>query len=128
MGLLEERDFISPRTTASLASINSMMKARKELVDGHESEYIANRLEIAEEVFLISWLTPTAREKETLDQEVGAEGFAKAALAMLRTSDSNALSMLAHRDWADQRWAMGEAALERWRAFDPYKYAFMVKV
>lgn len=105
-GMLLDNDFKGgTQTVTGLAGINSMMRARLDLIDSPDDTDASARLELAEETFRISWLLPSDEERK-----------------QLASMDSDG-----RRAWAVERWKKGLDALQNWREFDPKEYTFPVK-
>lgn len=104
-GTLPLKDSPISRSLLGTAAIQSMMQARKELLedlDAKELDDAKQRLDLAEQAFLLSWCVPddTARP-------IDAES------ARRRVAESM---------------KQGRAALETWRAADPMTFPIVVKV
>lgn len=127
-GLAREDDIKATHSMASFAGINSMMKARKELTDGHDEEEIKLRLTIAEKTFFLSWLIPSVDIRNILDSQANMDYILKLKDIHITKENIDIINSLPHKQWADERLEIAESSLEKWRSADPYEFTFSVKV
>lgn len=128
-GMLKEDERKFPRSVIATAAINSMMKARRQIADGHDDEMTANRLKIAEEAFGLSWLQIEDEDLVHITVEERQTAARRSMEILLDTQDTmKAYSVLPYKKVCDERYRKGQEALESWRQHDPYDFTFLVDV
>jgi hypothetical protein len=134
-GLLDPSEYPMRRSLVGLAAIQSMMKARQELsnsLDPMAETVVRERLEFAQQAFLMSWLLISEADKAALDPDEVAKSRDAMIGQAFDTSDGidflKGFEMAAERKLADANLEQGRQALDNWRNTNPHNFPIVVKV
>lgn len=128
-GTIADQKYIVPRSMLSVAAINSLMKVRKEIEQGHDDKALDTRLFYAEIAFIISWLLIEQHQLSHISDEERSDGVARSIDVFLRTQDKElSLKEMPQYQVAVEQLRKGNEALQNWKAADPMNFTFLTNI